>query len=91
MASTTSSTATLCHWVCSTAYGDLPVEVRQETVTLLYDQVGVCSQRYPAVMPAGGGVGASAESSGPVQHCRASGADLGHAGGSGQRHHRARR
>ena len=42
MASTTSPTAMLCHWVCSTAYGDLPVEVRQETVTLLYDQVG-CS------------------------------------------------
>jgi len=40
MASTTSPTATLCHWVCSTPYGDLPAEVRQETVTLLYDQVG---------------------------------------------------
>ena len=30
----TSPTATLCHWVCSTRYGDLPAEVRQETVTL---------------------------------------------------------
>jgi hypothetical protein len=35
MASTTSPTATLCHWVCSTSYADLPAEVRQETVTLL--------------------------------------------------------
>jgi hypothetical protein len=37
MASTTSPTATLCHWVCSTPYEGLPIEVRQETVTLLYD------------------------------------------------------
>jgi 2-methylcitrate dehydratase PrpD len=40
MASTTNPTATLCHWVSSTHYEDIPAEVRQETVTLLYDQVG---------------------------------------------------
>jgi 2-methylcitrate dehydratase PrpD len=53
MASTTSPTATLCHWVCSTPYGDLPVEVRQETVTLLYDQVGcmLASATLPSCQP----------------------------------------
>src|SRR5688500_3361407 len=53
MASTTSPTATLCHWVCSTRYGDLPAEVRQETVTLLYDQVGwmLASATLPSCQP----------------------------------------
>jgi 2-methylcitrate dehydratase PrpD len=53
MASTTSPTTTLCHWVCSTRYGDLPTEVRQETVTLLYDQVGcmIASATLPSCQP----------------------------------------
>ena len=53
MASTTSPTTTLCHWVCSTLYADLPVEVRQETVTLLYDQVGcmLVSATLPSCQP----------------------------------------
>jgi 2-methylcitrate dehydratase PrpD len=53
MASTTSPTATLCHWICSTQYGDLPAEVRQETVTLLYDQVGcmLASATLPSCQP----------------------------------------
>jgi hypothetical protein len=53
MASTASPTATLCHWVCSTRYGDLPAEVRQETVTLLYDQVGcmIASATLPSCQP----------------------------------------
>jgi hypothetical protein len=37
MTSTPNPTATLCHWVCSTRYEELPAEVRQETVMLLYD------------------------------------------------------
>ena len=53
MASTTNPTATLCHWVCSTYYGDLPAEVRKETVTLLYDQVGcmLASATLPSCQP----------------------------------------
>jgi 2-methylcitrate dehydratase PrpD len=53
MAATTSPTATLCHWVRSTRYGDLPAEVRQETVTLLYDQVGcmIASATLPSCQP----------------------------------------
>src|SRR5919106_5690292 len=53
MSSTTSPTATLCHWICSTQYGDLPAEVRQETVTLLYDQVGcmLVSAILPSCQP----------------------------------------
>ena len=39
-ASNSGPTAKLCDWVCSTAYEDIPAEVRQEAVTLLYDQVG---------------------------------------------------
>jgi hypothetical protein len=39
--------------VCSTPYGDLPAEVRQETVTLLYDQVGcmIASATLPSCQP----------------------------------------
>ena len=33
-------TATLCEWVCSTRYEDLPDEVRQEALRVLYDAVG---------------------------------------------------
>jgi 2-methylcitrate dehydratase PrpD len=53
MASITSPTATLCHWVCSTQYGDLPAEVCQETRTLLYDQVGcmIASATLPSCQP----------------------------------------
>ena len=53
MASTTSPTARLCHWVCSTHYGNLPAEVRQETVTLLYDQMGcmLASATLPSCQP----------------------------------------
>jgi len=40
MTSTMSPTARLCYWVTSTHYEEISVEVRQETVTLLYDQVG---------------------------------------------------
>jgi 2-methylcitrate dehydratase PrpD len=43
----------LCHWVYSTSYGDLPAEVRQERVTLLYDQVGcmLASATLPSCQP----------------------------------------
>ena len=53
MVSTTNPTATLCHCVCSTRYGDLPAEVRRETVTLLYDQVGcmIASATLPSCQP----------------------------------------
>jgi 2-methylcitrate dehydratase PrpD len=53
MSSITKPTATLCHWVCSTPYGDLPPEVRKETATLLYDQVGcmIASATFPACQP----------------------------------------
>jgi 2-methylcitrate dehydratase PrpD len=53
MASTTNPTAALCHWACSTRYEDLPAEVRQETVTLLYDQVGcmLASATLPSCQP----------------------------------------
>src|SRR4051812_23369426 len=33
-------TATICEWVCSTRYEDIPLDVRQEALRLLYDQVG---------------------------------------------------
>jgi 2-methylcitrate dehydratase PrpD len=53
MASTTHSTTTLCQWVYSTHYEDLPAEVRQETVTLRYDQVGcmLASATLPSCQP----------------------------------------
>ncbi len=40
MTSNTGPTAKLCDWVCSTTYESIPAEVRKETITLLYDQVG---------------------------------------------------
>ena len=40
MTSNTGPTAKLCEWVCSTTYESIPAEVRKETITLLYDQVG---------------------------------------------------
>jgi 2-methylcitrate dehydratase PrpD len=40
MAISPGPTGQLCRWVCSTSYEDLPPQVRKETVTLLYDQVG---------------------------------------------------
>ena len=33
-------TAELCEWVCSTRYEEIPQDVRQEALRLLYDQVG---------------------------------------------------
>ncbi len=46
-------TATLCEWVCSTQHQDLPAEVRRDTVTLLYDQVGcmIASAALPTCQP----------------------------------------
>jgi 2-methylcitrate dehydratase PrpD len=40
MTRNTGPTAKLCEWVCSTTYESIPAEVRKETITLLYDQVG---------------------------------------------------
>ena len=46
-------TAKLCHWLCSTGYDELPVEVRKEAVTLLLDQVGcmIASATLPSCQP----------------------------------------
>ena len=46
-------TAMLCQWVCSIQYEDLPAEVRKDTVTLLYDQVGcmIASAVLPTCQP----------------------------------------
>ena len=46
-------TATLCDWACSTQYEDLPEPVRQETITLLCDQVGcmIASATLPSCQP----------------------------------------
>ncbi len=46
-------TARLCEWACSTRYEDLPAEVRKETVTLTYDQVGgmIPSSVLPSCQP----------------------------------------
>ena len=80
MASTTHSTTTLCQWVYSTHYEDLPAEVRQETVTLRYDQVGcmLASATLPSCTPPG--------CPQTVQHRGACAAHLSHQGGPGQRH-----
>jgi 2-methylcitrate dehydratase PrpD len=53
MTSNSSPTAKLCNWVCATAYEDIPAEVRKETVTLLYDQVGgmIPSSTLPSCKP----------------------------------------
>ncbi|MBI4189179.1 MAG: MmgE/PrpD family protein [Betaproteobacteria bacterium] len=53
MAISTGPTSTLCRWACSTRYDDLPAEVRKETVTFLYDQVGgmIASATLPSCQP----------------------------------------
>jgi 2-methylcitrate dehydratase PrpD len=53
MASGNGPTSKLCQWVCSTRYEDLPAGVREETVTLLYDQVGgmIASATLPSCQP----------------------------------------
>src|ERR1041384_8146712 len=53
MATSTGPTSKLCRWVCSTRYQDLPAEVRKETLTLLYDQVGgmLASATLPSCQP----------------------------------------
>ena len=53
MAISTGPTSKLCRWTCSTRYEDLPAEVRKETVTLLYDQVGgmIASATLPSCQP----------------------------------------
>lgn len=40
MASTTNPTVTLCHWVCSTRYEDLPAEVCSEVAARLQSLLG---------------------------------------------------
>jgi hypothetical protein len=52
MASTSSPTATLCHWVRSTHYNDLPAEVRQETVTLLLPRHQIEQRDAPEIAKA---------------------------------------
>mgnify|MGYP001178993773 CR=1 FL=1 len=49
----TGPTSELCRWVCFTQHQDLPAEVREETVTLLYDQVGcmIASATLPSCQP----------------------------------------
>ena len=46
-------TSKLCDWICSTRYEDLPAEVRKETVTVLYDQVGcmIAASTLPSCQP----------------------------------------
>ena len=53
MAISTGPTSKLCRWACSTRYEDLSAEVRKETVTLLYDQVGgmIASATLPSCQP----------------------------------------
>lgn len=53
MAASVGPTPKLCQWACSTRYEDLPAEVRKETVTLLYDQVGgmIASATLPSCQP----------------------------------------
>ena len=47
------STEILCDWVCNTGYGDIKTEVRQETLTMLYDTVGgmIASATLPTCQP----------------------------------------
>lgn len=46
-------TGKLCHWADNTRYADIPAEVRGETVTLLYDQLGgmIASAPLPSCRP----------------------------------------
>ena len=49
-------TARLCRWADETGYQDIPEEVRQESVTLLYDQLGgmIASATLPSCRPVAG-------------------------------------
>ena len=53
MAAATGPTARLCQWANSTSYEEIPEGVREETITLLYDQVGgmIASATLPACQP----------------------------------------
>ena len=53
MALDSGPTSELCRWVYSTGYRELPQEVRQEAVTLLYDQVGcmIATSTLPSCQP----------------------------------------
>lgn len=53
MAVDSAPTSDLCRWVCSTRYQDIPPEVRQEAVTLLYDQLGcmIATCTLPSCQP----------------------------------------
>src|SRR5262245_5265348 len=53
MANAFAPTAKLCDWACSTQYQDLPVAVRKQAVTMLYDQVGgmIASSTLPSCKP----------------------------------------
>ena len=53
MTNSTGPTSALCRWTCSTQYDDLPAEIRKETVTLIYDQVGgmIPSAVLPSCQP----------------------------------------
>src|SRR5918999_662550 len=53
MAASAGPTSKLCQWINSTRYEAIPEEVRKETVTLLYDQVGcmIASATLPSCQP----------------------------------------
>ncbi|MDI7259738.1 MAG: MmgE/PrpD family protein [Thermodesulfobacteriota bacterium] len=53
MTAVTNSTARLCEWVCTTGYGDIKVEIRQEALTILYDTIGgmIASSTLPTCQP----------------------------------------
>jgi len=53
MATSTGPSEQLCLWVCATQYQDLPAEVRQEVLTVLYDQVGcmIAAATLPSCQP----------------------------------------
>ncbi|MCH8744165.1 MAG: MmgE/PrpD family protein [Chloroflexi bacterium] len=53
MAEANGPTAQICQWVGGTRYEDIPEEVRRETVTLLYDQLGgmIASAPLPSCRP----------------------------------------
>ena len=53
MSVSTGSTVKLCGWICATRYEALSQEVRDETLTLLYDQVGamIASSTLPSCQP----------------------------------------
>ena len=53
MAAANGPTAQLCRWADATGYQDIPEEVRQESITLLYDQLGgmIASATLPSCRP----------------------------------------